>query len=181
MLEHIKICPKCGHHNPEWEEVCCDESCDQFLGMVEPIAASSVADVNQKVGTSTDGFPSYVPQKSDQQAAVTKRLLQPILYLEHSESSKIFEIHAGHIVGQAHPTSRAHIQMSNIPNINFVSREHCQFDFENGHWFVTAIRTATNPTYLNQLLIRLGERMPIKNGDRLLMSNVPFQVRVIES
>lgn len=181
MSEYVKICPKCGHHNPEESDLCDNPECSEFLGMVVSIPAPIQPDRVQETALPSDQ-PSPPAQSSrDRETKVTKRLLQPSLYLECLSTSKTFQIHAGHIVGQAHPTSQAHIQMSDIPNINFVSREHCQFNFEHGQWFVAAIKTATNPTYVNQLQIKDGERVPIKNGDRLIMANVPFQVRVIES
>ncbi len=180
MSEYVKICPKCGYHNPEQNDLCDNPECSEFLGMVVAIPTPTQPDRAQETALPSDQ-PSHPVQPSrNREIKVTQRLLQPSLYLECLSTSKTFQIHSGYTVGQAHPTSRAHIQMSDIPNINFVSREHCQFDFENGQWFVTAIRTATNPTYLNQLQIRPGDRMPVKNGDRLIMASVPFQVRVIE-
>lgn len=41
MSSFVKICPKCGQHNPEYENTCV--VCTNFIGIETPIAASSSA------------------------------------------------------------------------------------------------------------------------------------------
>lgn len=194
MSAYIKVCPLCGHHNPEWDDICGGSGCNQFLGMITPVLANSVekqTDENatdgrqdmplpQPVNTSASSEKEQPHHETRQeQQKITKRF-RPVIYLECPANSKIYEIESGQVIGQAHPTSGAHVQLSDIPNINYVSREHCLFNFDNGQWYVTAIKTATNQTCVNQRLVERGVRMPIRNGDRLAMANVIFQIRIMD-
>jgi len=178
--EYVRVCPRCGHENPEWHEICQSPDCDGFLGVVNPSPR-----IRREPHPTPDhpSFPQEISQKDASVdpgvgVSVTTRLPE-VLYLEYQGTSKVVEIRSGQVVGQAHPSSQADVQLSDIPNINFVSRQHCLFICENGRWFVTAIPTATNPTYLNQKLVPKGAKAPLSNGDYLVMANVPFTVRII--
>ena len=42
MPTFIKVCPKCGHHNPEYENACV--VCTYFIGMETPVPAPAGGD-----------------------------------------------------------------------------------------------------------------------------------------
>lgn len=194
MLEYVKVCPKCGHINPESAgDICGREGCDEFLGLV---AAVSLASVQMPLDPPVPPNPSppktaedpvQVPKSQVQEKSVpfTNRFVNPPpLYLEMPGTSTTYEIHPDFIVGQSHPTSTAHVQLSGIQGVNYVHRRHCIFECTDGQWFITAIRQEehfTNPTYLNQLIIEPGQRYPLHNGDRLTLAVITLNVRLLLS
>ena len=107
----------------------------------------------------------------------------PTLFLETGSSSgQVFEIREGYVVGQAHPSSTAQIQLTDLPAIAYVHRSHCSFALKDRKWHVTAIeqQTYTNPTLVNQQRLAPGESTPLRNGDRLTLSGLTLTVRIIE-
>jgi len=109
--------------------------------------------------------------------------LEPLktLYLE-SGAGQVFEVREGYVVGQTHPSSCAQIQLADLPGIGYVHRNHCSFSFQDDAWRVTAIQQPgyTNPTMLNHKRIGPGESKPLHNGDRLTLSGVTLNIRIIE-
>lgn len=107
----------------------------------------------------------------------------PTLFLETGSSSgQVFEIREGYVVGQAHPSSTAQIQLTDLPAVAYVHRSHCSFALKDRKWHVTAIeqQTYTNPTLVNQQRLAPGESTPLRNGDRLTLSGLTLTVRIIE-
>ena len=184
MIEYVKTCPKCSHQNPEWMETCETAGCGEFLGFVVPMPKPEEKGSPPAHNTSGVPLETVTHESSEelsQKVGITARLTPDILYLEHTQTKRTFEIHCGHTAGMAHPTSRADVQIANIPGVNHISREHCRFFCEAGRWSMTVIPTTTNETYLNQRLIERNGTAPIRNGDILTMGDVPFMVRIIES
>ena len=106
-----------------------------------------------------------------------------LLYLEVVGSSQTFEVRDGWIVGQSHPTSAAQIQLAGLPGISYVHRHHCQFEYRDAAWQVTPVvqPSFTNPTFLNQQRLVPGRAYQLRNGDRLLLSNIALNIRVVET
>ena len=175
--EYVKICPQCGQHSPEHEGVC--PHCGQFLGLVRPVLqerdpAPDLVVEQSRFGSGENGerftmrlVPAGAPEK-----------VEPVLILESLEGDRIFRVLSGQTVGQAHPTSSAEVQMTGIPNLNYVSRQHCRFDFESGDWYVTCLPSALNGLTLRGAELSTGGRALVRDGDRLEMANVPFLVRI---
>jgi pSer/pThr/pTyr-binding forkhead associated (FHA) protein len=190
MLEYVKICPKCGHVNPEDFDICENKTCREFLGFEAPVHISEIKD---KIKTQPEtqvgkDKTEVIDDKQQDPAKLSKEKITlrfetaPVLYLDLPGTSNVYEVQNGWIVGQADPTSNAHVQISDIQGVNFIHREHCSFDYVNGQWFVTTIAHEhfTNPTFVNHQRIQPGQRYPINNGDRLTLSNVTFNVRIIK-
>ena len=107
----------------------------------------------------------------------------PTMFLEAgSASGQVFEVREGYVVGQAHPTSMAQIQLTDFPGVTYVHRNHCSFTFKDRKWNVTAIeqQAYTNPTFLNQQRLAPGETRPLRNGDRLTLSGLTLTIRIID-
>lgn len=175
MTKYVKICPRCGHQNDELAEACDQDG--EFLGMVpstllrpEPLPPTPAA-------------PAAAPKPaSAPQVAVTQRFDTPtqLLYLETSTGETV-QIGHGQVLGQAHPSSSAHVQLHDLPGLNYVHRSHCLFEFVDNAWRITAIAQPeyTNPTFVNGKRIAPGEHAPLRNGDKLMLSNVALSVRII--
>jgi len=185
MSSFIKICPKCGQHNPEYENVCA--ACSDFIGMETPVPAPSFA---SESGHTSDGVKET--QSADQAQLITATAsqtapaqLQPTLYLQVLGSEQIFEVRDGWTVGQSHASSTADLQLRDLPGINYLHRNHCRFSCPNGDWQVTPIdqrqlgRDFTNPTAVNHATLPPGEAHSIKNGDQLSLANLKVVVRII--
>ena len=185
MSTFIKICPKCGQHNPEYENVC--TVCTDFIGMETPIPAPSPA--SEQALTSAGVLEHQSADQSRLISATASQAapaqLQPTLYLQVLGSKQIFEVHDGWTVGQSHASSTADLQLRDLPGINYLHRNHCRFSCLNGDWQVTPIdqrqlgRDFTNPTAVNHATLPPGEAHSIKNGDQLSLANLKVVVRII--
>ncbi len=189
MSTFVKVCPKCAHPNPEYENAC--ELCAYFIGMESPIPApeSSATEkednanhVNQEVSQSSE-LPTIESNKDGQE--LTKPLESELLYLELIESDHVYGVQNRWIVGQAHESSTANLQLSNISGDNYMHRNHCQFLREGSEWHVKPIdqriygRAFTNPTVLNYIKLEPGETAVLKSGDQLILAGVQFVVRFL--
>ena len=170
MSEYVKVCPQCGTHNQEMDNVCAN--CGHFLGLVRPVQAPQPAPEPPPAESIT---PEEPPQAKSAQSETPA---EPHLYLESLDTGKLFEVRNGNTVGQAHYTSQAEVQLSNIPNLNYVSRQHCRFQYEDGAWMVESLPTALNGASVNGIPLSSGGKGRIRNGDELKMANVPFRVRI---
>jgi len=179
MLKYVKICPRCGHANDEFSETCAVDG--EFLGMAPAVPATGgVSDPVAEGNASATVEPTCgeTNQPETQQIGVPSR----VLYLDVAANASCHEIHDGWVIGQAHPTSQAEVQLEEIPGINFVHRRHCRFENRDDGWYVIALEqpSYTNPTFINQEKIEPGQARRLRNGDRLGLSNVIVNVRIIE-
>lgn len=180
MTEFVKICPKCKHHNPEYATVC--ERCTYFIGMEQPTTRPRITIGNGETTPPTNRFKSPPPTTSSQRTSNT-----PCFYLEViGETYEPFLVYDGDTLGQAHPTSSAEVQIpAAISGYQYLHRRHCRFEFRDRAWQVTSIdqqtlgRNFTNPTQVNQHALAPGECHTLNNGDRLGLSGVLFQVRML--
>lgn len=184
MAKYVKVCPRCGHPNDELADAC--ERDGEFLGMVPATLGREESSVPDTVETPpAEPAASTAPTSSEGQTnvAVTQRFDQPTqaLYLETSVG-QTYEVRHGNVLGQAHPTSSAHIQLADLPGMNYVHRSHCLFEFRDNAWRVTAIAQPvyTNPMFVNQKRLEPGQHAALRNGDRLILSNVVLNVRIID-
>ena len=197
-MRYVKVCPRCGYKNDELAEAC--EKDGEFLGMTpatadtappaQPAANPAVTPPIRECPAPSAPAPAApapaapaVPARPAP-ATVTQRFAEPtaLLYLDMPATGQCHEIRDGWTVGQAHPTSPAQVQLSNIPGANYIHRNHCRFDFREGRWQVTALPQPeyTNPTFVNQQRLTAGQTTLLRNGDRLTLANVVLNVRIIE-
>ena len=186
MLEYVKICPKCGRENPETSDICSNEG--EFLGMVEPIPKQTEHSAPSTLQTDAENQMrnhDTAPKKCEHQEkrATNRYENPPLFYLEIPGIEKIYTIRHGNVLGQAHSTSDADVQLSGISGVNFVHRRQCRFDYLDGKWNVTAIKQDefTNPTFVNHNRLEPGQKRTLANGDRLILCNITFTVRIMES
>ncbi|MEW6265606.1 MAG: FHA domain-containing protein [Thermodesulfobacteriota bacterium] len=180
MADYVKLCPQCGAFNQEHLNVC--DRCGHFLGLVRPVPAESAeaAEPSAAQGSAPPPEMETPPGRAESSPLIERdESGRPHFYLESQDADKVFEVRSGQTVGQAHPSSRAEVQLSGLPNLNFVSRHHCRFDFEAGAWMVTALPSALNGTRVNQAALSPGGRARLRNGDEITLANVPFRVRMI--
>ena len=169
MVRYAKICPRCGRQNDEFADAC--EKDGEFLGMVP---ATPVAEEPAAEAAAESSAPS----------APLRAIGQPtrVLYLDVSETGECHQVSDGWVVGQAHATSTADLQLEEPTGINYVHRRHCRFECREDGWYVTAIEQDgyTNPTFVNHRRLAPDEPAPLRNGDRLSLSSVSINVRIIE-
>ena len=188
-MRYVKICPRCGRENDELNEAC--ENDGEFLGMVPATIGSdrpSIPSVAPLEEPACAAPPPADPQSATSphgaaSVAVTPRFQQPthVLYVE-TAAGVSHEVRNGSVIGQAHPSSAAHIQLEGLPGVNFVHRSHCMFEYRADGWYVAAIAQPnyTNPTFVNQKRIAPGQNVRLRNGDKLALSNVTLNIRIIE-
>lgn len=186
MPAYAKICPKCNGSNREEENIC--STCGQFLGMVRAVPVPEAAPrslENRPSEPKAEPGEAFADRDqgerrrgSTEPASLPRDEHAPRLRLECASTGATFAIEDGSTVGQAHPTSRAEVQMAGIPNINYVSRHHCRLNRTGGAWFVTALPGALNGTAINGVPVAPGGRARLRDGDELLMANVAFRVKI---
>ncbi len=184
-MKYVKICPRCGHQNGELAEVCDKDG--EFLGMVPATPAAprpAAPEPAPAAAPAVQASPAapVAPAPADPGTRAESAPPAPaILYLDCEDSGQCHAIRPGWIVGQSHPTSTAEAQLAQTPGIQFVHRRHCRFDCEDGQWYVTPIPQAdyTNPTSVNNRRVAPGVRMPVRNGDRLMLAGVGLTVRIL--
>ncbi len=187
MSTLVKICSMCGAKHPESEFMC--PSCGALLDRTEPVPDPAleppVPPVMPVDSPDSTVFVFQPSPNSDTACGVTSRYYAELpLVLEHQGTSRLFEIKNGEVLGQAHPTSTATLQLDNLPGaLGCVHREHCRFDCDQGKWRVTTIARPdfTNQTLVNHTKIEPGMSHPLRNGDRLTLCNIVFNVRIQEA
>lgn len=160
MVEFVRVCPRCGTANPEYENLC--RKCNHFIGMEAAI----------------DSAQAPLAERSRSQG-------DPLLQLTVPGTSIGFEVKSGDLLGQAHPQSEAQLQLPpTLPDLAFVHRRHCRFLLAGGQWYLEAVDQTplgqgfTNPTWLNGVRLEPGERHPLGNGDDLRLSATTLLVAI---
>ena len=185
--QFVKICPKCGRSNPEYENLC--TGCQQFIGM-EPAVPKPVETDRAETAPPAARRAVEPPQAAPQQSAPTQQPGEnpavPTCYLSVIGAGQIFTLHDGTVLGQAHQTSQATVQIpAEIQGVEYVHRQHCRFEYRDSRWRVQAIdqsgfdQAFTNPTKVNQHLVSPGAWHPLQDGDELRLSGVGYQIKVI--
>jgi hypothetical protein len=190
-VTYIKICPNCGHHNAEIPKC---SKCKYFIGDVDSVpaceASGNISDDSDSAEPDdheqphkTNGYDDTCSVQEEQPHTLggpktTMFSPTPMLSLEYSGCS--YDVEPGTIMGKADATSSANLQIPGLPN--YIHRRHCRFDFQNGQWQVTAIENEefTNPTFVNSNKVQPNQSLPLKNGDRLILCDVSFNVRMLQ-
>ena len=175
MVKYVKICPRCGRANDELADAC--ERDGEFLGMVPATPEEKPSPPSAPHAERTEDTPPVCNVQMVQIGRPTA-----LLFLDLPALGRSYEVRDGWILGQAHGTSTAEIQLEGAQGLNFVHRNHCRFSLREDGWYVTPLAqpSYTNPTLLNQRKIAPGESAKLRNGDRLSLSNVVLTVRLSE-
>jgi hypothetical protein len=177
MAEFVRICPKCGHINPEYENLC--TACNQFIGMESAVpAAPPMAETVKR---------SPVTHSPEAESAQATRRYVPVaesFYLQLEDVQSLLTVRPGFVLGQAHASSDAQLQIpQTVRGSSFLHRRHCRFELDDKGWRVIAVEQPqsafTNPTFVNQHKLGPGESHPLSDGDQLRLSGLNFSVRMI--
>ena len=188
MQQFVKVCPKCGRANPEYENLCAD--CRQFIGMEpavpRPTDAGPAGAEPDASDTSAIPPPPEVPPQA---ALVTEPQApkpRPTFYLSLNGEGRIFTLQDGSVLGQAHPSSQATVQIpAGVNGVEYIHRQHCRFEYRDARWRIQPLdqaplnQTFTNPTRVNRHLVPPGTWHPLDDGDELRLSGVSLQVKII--
>ena len=158
----------------------------QLAGMLDPQDICEVGDEAQAPFTlSLPEIPETTPGKkhaeTDLEPDAEALALGQVLYMDATTARESFQVRSGETVGQAHSTSNADVQLSNVPNVDYISREHCRFDLEEHAWFITALPSGLNGTFVNREPLKRGDRARVRDGDEVMLANVPFRIRLASS
>jgi hypothetical protein len=174
MAEFVRICPRCGQTNPEYENLC--GACNQFIGMEAAVPAPPPTGGQEAAPAGpqhTQATRRYVPVAES-------------FFLQLPESDLLLTVRPGDVLGQAHVSNDAQLQVpASVQGSGFLHRRHCRFERDEGGWRVIAIEQRahgsgfTNPTFVNQHRLAPGDRHPLGDGDQLRLSGLSFNVRVV--
>lgn len=186
MAEYVKICPVCGYKNSEDSDVCIQDKV--YLGMVPTVREEDIDSISESVAkelVDNSEQPAALPTVPEPDNKIQFKI-PAVLYLEIDGMKQVFPVKPGDIAGQAYPGNTASIQISDVPFVKYVHRQHCQFDVQNSEWTVTALdqgrfgKDFTNPTRLNGELLKLGTPYPLKQGDQLVLGKLTLNLRLIK-
>jgi len=174
VAEFVKVCPKCGEINPEYENLC--GGCRLFIGMEPSVVRPSQPPTPTEPAGGTGEDSGEISQCA---TASCCRVGLPGSGVELAVTD-------GALLGQAHPGSPAGMQLPReVPGVAYVHRRHCRFFLLEGQWYLEAVDQAplgqgfTNPTWVNGVELPPGGRQVLADGDELRLSGVRLRV-VIE-
>lgn len=181
MTEFVKICPKCGTPNPEYENLCAE--CGQFIGM-EPATPRPQTSPPAAPAEAPAAPPPAAPERPTPAAATAAE--RAFFYLEPAFDHEILTVRENAILGQAHAQSEAEVQIpGRIEGAAFLHRRHCRFEHRNHGWQVQVLdqsrygREFTNPTRVNGEEVMPGDSRRLDDGDELRLSGLGFRVRIL--
>ncbi|CAK0760723.1 putative FHA domain-containing protein [Gammaproteobacteria bacterium] len=193
MTDYVRICPRCGHVSPEYDNVC--GMCQHFIGMEEAVPPPPRATATPVTPAAAPQPPTVPPPPLAQRTVtptdlarepLTQRFVSsdPTLFLEVGNGT-LLPMRSGWRLGQAHASNDAEVQLpAQTAGVEFVHRHHCRFDHERTQWYVTALdqrllgRDFTNRTQINGRLLPPGERRTLSDGDELRLSGVILRIRI---
>lgn len=174
MTDFIKICPQCGQQNPEYENLC--SACGHFIAMESAVPKQPA---KPKDSAAKPKMPATTSRSQPSEETAS-------FYLHVEQTGQLHTVKSGWVIGQAHSSSTAHIQLAaELDGCRYVHRQHAQFSYQDGHWWVTALdqkafqRDFSNPSFLNQQPLELEKPHILQDGDRLVLSNVVLFVKMI--
>jgi len=195
-MNYVKVCPRCRHRNDEQARIC--ESCDEMLLGVRPeplqderlsedaspaVALRGAGEVIQLDDLANTPEPARPPQPVQK----TRGMDTEALTLEFTRGKRVFVIRSGQVLGRDDGT--ADLGRANIPtdagiDVGCVSRWHCRFHREDGHWYVTPLHdrrselAKPNPTWIGSNRLGVSQPYVLRNGDLLRLADVELRVLI---
>jgi len=178
MTDFVKICPRCGTPNPEYENLCSE--CGQFVGMEPSVPRPAEAPTPPPAPPEEPPSPPPRPTPAATSVEVGSCWLEPLF------GGEILTVRSGAVLGQAHESNDAELQIpATVDGSAYLHRRHCRLDREGDGWYLTAIdqaafgRDFTNPTRVNEETLAPGERRQVGDGDELRLSDLRFRVKIL--
>jgi hypothetical protein len=170
----IKICKVCQHENHPQEAYCAN--CGEDISRVKPVskepAQQTSVDMSEAQGAITPlpaAPPQVQPQATRRMAMMTAQLVcEP-------PSSLAFTIAHNATVGRE-PRKPGDVDLSLAPSSEYISRQHATFILQGNKWLVRA-ESATNPTWVNDVLVQQGMLKEINANDRIKLAMTTFIFR----
>jgi hypothetical protein len=174
MADYVRICPRCGQANPEFESVC--TGCGQFIAL-EPVQRADQAPE-----------PRGAAEPPEPAAAGDREPADDSLLLELAPGQAPLRVRDGAVLGQAHPGAGADLTLSTeVAGSQYVHRRHCRFERRDGRWRIVALDQAplgsafTNPTFVNGERLAPGASRDLADGDELRLAAVVLVVHILGS
>lgn len=165
----VKRCPQCGKASPESEMLCAH--CGHYLGGVAVVEADG--DTGHNLESQPDEA-TGAPADAESMAMSA----EPLCLLESLQNGESIKVRSGQVLGQAHATSNADVQLAGFPGVEYVSRRHCRLEQRQGAWFLTALEDALNPTFCNRVRLAPGGQVRLRDGDEVTLAAVSFTVKL---
>lgn len=171
MRGMIKICKVCQHENHPQEAYCA--RCGEDISRVKPVskepAQTETVEAQSPTAPSPPAQPQVQPQATRRMAMMTAQLVcEP-------PSTLAFAIAHNATVGRE-PRKPGDVDLSPAPNSEYISRQHATFILQGNKWLVRA-ESATNPTWVNDVLVQQGMLKEINANDRIKMAMTTFIFR----
>jgi len=174
MRGMIKICKVCQHENHPQEAYCAN--CGEDISRVKPTskepAQPASVDMSGAQGATTPSPPA--PPKVQPQATQRMAMMTAQLICEQTNIPP-FTIAHNSTVGRE-PRRPGDVDLSPAPNSEYISRQHATFILQGNKWLVRA-ESATNPTWVNDVLVQAGMLKEINANDRIKMAMTTFIFR----
>jgi hypothetical protein len=188
MAEFVRVCPRCGQANPEYENLC--SGCNQFIGMEPAVPAPAAASPAPAPEPAPNPAPAGSPPPAPAvPAAQPTRRYVPVaesFYLQLEGQALRLNVRHGSVLGQAHPGNDADLQVpATVTGADFLHRRHCRFERDGAGWWLVALdqqdfgSAFTNPSAVNQHRLGPGQRQRLNDGDQVRLSGLTFLVQLV--
>lgn len=178
MVDFVRLCPKCSHVNPEYENLCA--ACQQFIGMQPSVLRPEEGGEEMSRIDAVVEKP-IISQSTDVQSMAVATPMHSFYLEVGGVSLTVFD---RSIVGQEYVENNATtIQVpAQIDGSRYIHRQHCSFHYRDHRWYVCPLdqrqfkQAFSNPTWINQTELTVGKEEPLRNGDILRLSGVQLHV-----
>jgi pSer/pThr/pTyr-binding forkhead associated (FHA) protein len=164
------FCGQCGFHLPKSTAT---EAEPTAAPAPTPVPATVVSAPNEPLTSSEVGVPPPPPQQSRPTAAASSKtqLQQQTARLVHVQTNTLIELPQNlsviHI-GKSNDRVPPDVDVSGFPNSEIVSRIHADIRVEGDAYYIEDVGSS-NGTYINNMLLAIGNRHRLRPGDRIAL------------
>jgi len=176
MAKRVKICPKCGYHNNEFETMCikCPTSLMNVAVVTEETTPTSPIPESVAQAVPSPGLTNQIPATPasvSEDEPATQRVSAVAMLECLSTPGFKFTVQPNATIGR-----KGTINVKPLPNSQYISRVHATFLHEAGVWYIRD-ENSTEGTSVNGIKISPGIKQPLKNGDQITLAITTFIFR----
>jgi len=176
MAKRVKICPKCGYLNTEFETMCIDcatslmnvSAVNEEDTTTRPVMEAAVTKIPapglSEPASVTGGY--ALTEEAATQRFRTEACLECL-----SVPGFKFTVQPNATIGR-----KGMINVKPLPNSQYISRVHATFVHEAGLWYIRD-ENSTEGTSVNGIKIAPGIKQPLKDGDQVTLAITTFIFR----
>lgn len=173
----IKVCPRCGYHNPYWENFCQGQGCKESLVGIEPVILEQTKHdkLTQQAELTQKNSSKEEQREANASSRKTVRLVRGATLECQDQPGFTFEITDGSVLGC--DPDKSSVDLRCLARSEFISSKHASLYLRDDNWYIQD-ENSTNGTYVNGQPIPKLKLFPINDGDLLTLANTTFKFGV---